>query len=204
MEIQQILELLLANQEKEVADRKAYEMRARMKFNQEDLLERMEAKAEAIRARTKARQEEMLARMQENTQAIREEIKSGQAEMRSIIRAFRSEMKETITWRGATETKRNPGLMQSIEEHQEIPKGEAAVMPIGGPRERCRVCNLAAECHQKMKERTWGNSGSRRKSAAVCRKVSRRAKVAWRKRNSSGELGPRKTVDRERSSPLPE
>jgi hypothetical protein len=44
-----------------------------------------------------------------------------------------------------------------MEEHQEIPKEEAAVMPVGEPRKRRRVCNLSAEHHQKRKERTWGN-----------------------------------------------
>jgi hypothetical protein len=74
-------------------------------------------------------------------------------------------------------------MMQSIEEHQEILKGEAAVMPVEGPRKQCRVQNLGAERRQKRKQRTRGNSRFRRKSAAACRKVSRRAKVAWRKRN---------------------
>jgi hypothetical protein len=82
---------------------------------------------------------------------------------------------------GATETDPNPGMMQSIEEHQ-IPKEDAAVMSVGDPRKRRRVWNLAAERIQKRKERTRGYRGSRRKSAAAC-KVSRRAKVAWRRRN---------------------
>jgi hypothetical protein len=69
-------------------------------------------------------------------------------------------------------------MVQSIEEHQEISKEDAAVMLVGEPRKRRRVCNLAAECCQKMRERTRGNSGSRRKSAATCRKVSHHAKVA--------------------------
>jgi hypothetical protein len=34
-----------------------------------------------------------------------------------------------------------------------------------------------------MKERTRGNCESRRKLASACRKVSRSAKVAWRKMN---------------------
>jgi hypothetical protein len=34
-----------------------------------------------------------------------------------------------------------------------------------------------------MRERALEGSGSMRKSAATCRKVSRRAKVAWGKRN---------------------
>jgi hypothetical protein len=77
----------------------------------------------------------------------------------------------------------DPGLMQSTEKHQEIPKGEAAVMPVGEPRKRRRVRNLATECLQKRKERTRGNRGSGRKSAAACRKVSHHEKMAWRKRN---------------------
>jgi hypothetical protein len=54
-------------------------------------------------------------------------------------------------------------MMQSIEEHQEIPQEEAAVMSVGEPRKRRRVCNLAAELRQKRKERTRGNRGYRRK-----------------------------------------
>jgi hypothetical protein len=47
-------------------------------------------------------------------------------------------------------------MMQSVEEHQEIPKGEAAVMPVGGLRKRRRVRKLASERRQKPKERTQG------------------------------------------------
>jgi hypothetical protein len=46
-------------------------------------------------------------------------------------------------------TEPDPGMMQSTEEHQEIPKEEAAVMPIGELRKCCRVCNLAYERCQK-------------------------------------------------------
>jgi hypothetical protein len=100
----------------------------------------------------------------------------------------------------ATETEPDPGMMHSIEEHQEIPKDDAAVMPVGEPRKLCRVQSLATDCQQKQKERTQGNSGSRRKLAAACRKVFRRAKVAWRKRNlvrkirTQGDCGPRKEL----------
>jgi hypothetical protein len=74
----------------------------------------------------------------------------------------------------ATEIEPNPGMMQSIEEHEEIPKKDTVVMPVGGPRKRHRVCSL----------RTQGYCGSRRKLAAACRKVSCCAKVAWRKGHS--------------------
>jgi hypothetical protein len=85
---------------------------------------------------------------------------------------------ETTTCNEATETEPNPGITQSIEEHHEIPMENVAVMPVGGPKKRCRVCNLAAERRQKIKERTQGYRGSRRKSADACMKVSRRSKVA--------------------------
>jgi hypothetical protein len=56
-------------------------------------------------------------------------------------------------------------------------------MPVGEPRKRRRVCNLAAEHRQKRKERAQGYCEFRRKLAAACRKVFRHAEVAWRKRN---------------------
>jgi hypothetical protein len=45
----------------------------------------------------------------------------------------------------ATDFKTNPEGMESVKKHQEIPKGEAAAMPVGKSRKRRRVCNLAAE-----------------------------------------------------------
>jgi myosin heavy subunit len=75
---------------------------------------------------------------------------------------------ETTACHEATEadtekTEPDPGMMRSMEEHQEIPKGEAAVMPVGGLRKRRRVQNLAAERRQKPKKRTRGYYGSRKK-----------------------------------------
>jgi hypothetical protein len=90
---------------------------------------------------------------------------------------------ETTACNEATETEPNPEMMQSIEEHQKIPKEDAAGTPVRGPRTRRRVCDLAAERRRKMKKRTQGYRGSGRKLAAACRKVYRRAKVVWRKRN---------------------
>jgi hypothetical protein len=56
-------------------------------------------------------------------------------------------------------------------------------MPIGEPRMRRRVRNLAAERRKKQKERTRGKGESRKELAVTRRKVPRRAKVARRKRN---------------------
>jgi hypothetical protein len=47
----------------------------------------------------------------------------------------------------------NPRIMQSIAEHQEVPKEEAAVMPVGGLRKWRRGQNLPMGRHQKRKGR---------------------------------------------------
>jgi hypothetical protein len=139
----------------------------------------MKADRKAHQARMDADREERKANQEkhrEDLKEMREEIKSGQAEMRSTVYAVRSDLKETIqhgmkaviqpTWseldemavcQEATETKPDPGLMQSIEDYQEIPEGGAAVMLVGEPNTRRRVCILAAERGQKRKERTRGN-----------------------------------------------
>jgi hypothetical protein len=50
-----------------------------------------------------------------------------QREMKAAIQSVRSVLDEKTTCREATETEPDPGMMQSVEEHQKIPKGEAAV-----------------------------------------------------------------------------
>jgi hypothetical protein len=79
-------------------------------------------------------------------------------------------------------------MMQSLEEDQENPKGEATVMPVGELRKKHRVCDLDAECHQKRKQRTWGKSGSRRKLAATSRKSDMVKKDTRQQNQDSGKL----------------
>jgi hypothetical protein len=45
-------------------------------------------------------------------------------------------------------------MMQSIEEHQEIPKGEDAVVPVRGLRKRRRVRSVAASAARNRREGT--------------------------------------------------
>jgi hypothetical protein len=52
----------------------------------------------------------------------------------------------------ATETETDPETMQSIEEHEEIPKENAAVMPVGEPRKRRQDRNLDERRHRKQQE----------------------------------------------------
>jgi hypothetical protein len=180
------------------------EMTARMDANQAE----MKADRKADQPRTEANKEDMLAEISARMGVNTKDIESSQAKMRSTVCTVRSELEDTIqretraaikcvrseldektACNGATETEPDPGIMQSIEEHQGIPKEDAAVMPIGGLRKRRMVQNLAAERRQKRKEITRGNNTSRRTSVAACREVSRRAKVAWRKRKLVRRIG---------------
>jgi hypothetical protein len=72
--------------------------------------------------------------------------------------------------------------MQSVEEHQEIHKEDAAVMPVGGLRKQHRDWNLTAGHRQKPKRRIQASCESRRR-LTVAGKMTRRATVAWCKRN---------------------
>jgi hypothetical protein len=102
---------------------------------------------------------------------------------------------ETAASQEATETEPDPGTMQSKEEHQEFPKEEATVMPIGGLRKRRWDRNVAAGRRQKPKGRIRASCESSRR--LTLRKVFCRAAVARRKRNifrkigTQGNCGPR-------------
>jgi hypothetical protein len=154
MESKQIMKFLLAMRQDMKADREI--LQETMKTNQDVLIK-----------------------------TVKEEIQAYHEEMMAMVDTCHKGMMACLgkTEADTEKTDADPGMMQSTEVHQEIPKGEAAVMPVREPRKRGRVRSLAAERRQERKERTRGNRGSRRKSAATCRKVSRRAKVAWRKRN---------------------
>jgi hypothetical protein len=45
----------------------------------------------------------------------------------------------------------NPGILQSVEEHEENPKKEATIMPVGGLMKRLRGSNMAAIRRQMAK-----------------------------------------------------
>jgi hypothetical protein len=91
-------------------------------------------------------------------------------------------------------------MMQPVGEHQEVPREEAAVKPVERRKKRHRGRKQAAGRHGEPKELTRGDHGSRKNLAAACRKASRRATVAWRKRNvfrkswTHGNCGLRKDV----------
>jgi hypothetical protein len=113
-----------------------------------------------------------------------------EGKMEEIVEAFLTKIgvirEKTTTCDEATEkTEPGPDMMQSAEEHQDVPREEAAVMPVRGLRKRRRVWKLAAERRQKPKEATRGHCGSRRRVTVAGKRTSRHATVAWGKRNRS-------------------
>jgi hypothetical protein len=178
--------------------------------------ERMNANMKTMQEKADADREQMLAKMNANTKAMREDIKSGEVEMRSIVGHIEEKMnawmanmndgrKERTACHEATEadtekTEHNPVMMQSIGEHQEVPKEEAAVMPVGGLRKRRRDRNLAAGRRQKPKRRIQASCESRRRLTVTGRKMTRHARVAWRRKSDVRKIrtqencGPRKEL----------
>jgi hypothetical protein len=187
METQQMMELLLAR------------MDANTKTNQEHMKEIMESQIGSLVSRMEAdrktNQEEIRASLEQmaslvsqieanyaktdvNLQEMREEITSGQAKMRSIVNAWKADMKddrkETMPCHVTIEVclyskELNPEDKESEVEHQEVPTEEATVKSSGTMKKQHRGRYLAAGRHREPKELTHGNCGSQRKLAVAYR-----------------------------------
>jgi hypothetical protein len=100
----------------------------------------------------------------------------------TAIHSIKDDQNETNAYNEATEKiEQDPGMMQSMEEHQDVPIEEVAVTPVKGPKKRHRG-RKSNPGRGEPKKLNRGNCGSWKKLAAACRKVSRHATVAWRKR----------------------
>jgi hypothetical protein len=160
----------------------------------EDMKARLDENAKTHREQMRADMEEILSRMEEDSKAWQEKMKAERGADREQWKAKMDEMFAKL------DRKASPEMMQSIGEHQEVPREEAAVIPVRGWKRRHRGRKQAAGRHGEPKELTQEDCGSWKKLAATCRKASRRATVAWRKRNvvrkswTHGDCGPRKEV----------
>jgi hypothetical protein len=161
------------------------------KTSKEDMLAKMRAEREQRKAEREAQQE---GRHRTNTgQNGRKDVRDpGPARREAEKKAYLEDVNRTMAILGAhregaksdpEQTEPNPEMTQSVGEHQEVSKEEAAVMPVGQPRKRRGNRNLAAERRQKPKEMTLGYCGSRNRVTIADRKVSRRAAVARRRRD---------------------
>jgi DNA gyrase/topoisomerase IV subunit A len=125
---------------------------------------------------------EMLARMEAKMEANQAEMKADRKAyheaMMAMLDAHHERMMDCLekTKENTEKTEPDPGMMQSTEEHQEIPREEAAVLPVGEPRKRRRVCNLSAERRQRGRkgpEEIVSLGGSRPPPAGRCPAVQK-------------------------------
>jgi hypothetical protein len=113
--------------------------------------------------------------------------------MMAILDAHHERTVASLGKTEATDFKAISEEMESVTEHQENPKREAAVMPVGEPRKRHRVQNLAAELRQKRKERKdLGKSWIQEE--VNCRLQEGVQQWHGEKGTYSGKLGPWKCV----------
>jgi hypothetical protein len=173
-------------------DKNAKTQREDRKIDREEMIARMDANTKAMKT--------MQENIQENLKKTMEEILSKMEERMTVTQAkMDTKLKELTETFEKTQTEPSPE-MQSAEEHQDVPREDAAVKPVRGQKRQHGGWKQAAGRHEEPKELTRGDCGSRKKLAAACRKASCRATVAWRKRNvfrkswTHGNCGLRKEV----------
>jgi hypothetical protein len=185
MEMQQMIKCLLAGQE-EMLVRMQEIMNANMKTmqdkadanrkaDQQDLKERMDANTKAVQEKLERQIGSLLSVIEANRRTdrdeMKQEIRASQEHIKEIIETqFASLATKLDDWQKEMQTDREASKimdwkanledMESELEYQEIPKGEATVVPVGGLRKRHRVRNLASEHRQKPKESTRWYCGS--------------------------------------------
>jgi hypothetical protein len=226
-----------SNQKKAEADRKAdnQDLLTRM----ETIIDANQEKAEAdkedlltkMKEDRKADQEELLARMDAMFDAHEKRMMAclGQAEafrekMNATIQCIPSVVQETIhirvenvgaelnqkTEANTEKIEQDTEMMQSAEEHQDVPSEDVTVMPVKGLKKWRRVRKSTAGRRGEPKEGTRGYYGSQRKVTVAGKRTSRHATVAWLKRKVfrrsgiQGNFGPCKEVTAARMRKSPE
>jgi hypothetical protein len=192
--MEQMLEHLLATQEKTQAnmkaDRKAdneimAEMKADWDVHVQEIVAKtvsaIEGKMEAIVHSSQSERDEKTQHWRENVTERKEIPKKGAA-----VASLECE-------------RQGPKDLESGAEHQLVP-ADKVIRKSSRMKKRPRGRCIAAGRRVKPTKLTRGDGESRRKLVAACRKVSRRAAVAWRRRNifrnlrTQGNCGPRKEL----------
>jgi hypothetical protein len=210
MDVQQILERLLADKEETKADMR--QMMADMKADREERKawrEKIEARTkatlaetEAIRARAKALRDERTEANPEKEEASPQEtgewIEETPVELQIVEVSIdtRTEKLEELSERqeipmegaAAASLEQDPKEMESGSERREVPKKEVAGKSSRVTKKRPRGRRTAAGRRVKPTKLIRGDGESRKKLVVACRKVSCRAAVAWRERNLSRKI----------------
>jgi hypothetical protein len=147
-----------------------------------------------MNASIKEHMQEMMARMEIDQEERKAERKAYQEDLMNMMEGILTGKQDKMD--ACQETEPDPGTMQYVGEHQEVPKEEAAVMAVGGLRKRRRDQTLAMRRHQKTKGRIRASRELWKKLAVSRREMTHRAKVAWRrghdrKRYDQDNVAPR-------------
>jgi hypothetical protein len=194
MEMQQMLERILAGQEENKAWQARSDANAKTKCKEQMLAmqeqnraDREESKAwqKANTEVTLTNKEEMMAKL-----ATKEDMEADRRRRKAEMDAVLSKMDERIAAiQGKTDmkleelTEPREEMMQSAEEHHEVPDEGAVEAPVRIRKRRHKGRKETAGRRLEPKGLNRGDRGSRKKLAAACRKASHRATVAWIKRN---------------------
>jgi hypothetical protein len=108
-----------------------------------------------------ADKEDFLARMKEERRKANQELlASMDAFHEKRMAMFDAHQKRMIAFLGQTDAiteKIDPGMMQSVEEHQDVRIEDVAVMPVKGLKKRRKERKSIAERHGEPKELTQEN-----------------------------------------------
>jgi hypothetical protein len=107
-----------------------------------------------------------------------------------------AEIKTCLVDVEVTDLETNPEETETVAGQQEVTKEEAPVKTVRALKKRHGDRNLAVRHRRQLKKRTQGNGGSRKKLAAACRGVTRRAIPAQRKGHYCQVQGKDKAVSR--------
>jgi hypothetical protein len=94
---------------------------------------------------TKMEEDQTMQQIMEMLARVEAKLVASHKRMMTMLDAHHESSVVSLGKTEATDFKAIPEEMESVTEHQELPKEEPAVMPVGEPRKRRRVCNLAAE-----------------------------------------------------------
>jgi hypothetical protein len=119
---------------------------------------------------------------------VRCELKEGRKEIMACQRNTETSLAE--------EEPTSVDMKPEAAQQYDVPKEDAEMMPIGGPKKRRMGRKLAAERQGKPKERNQGKDGRRKKFAVARRGTTGRAKVALCMENAVGKVRARDNVVR--------
>jgi hypothetical protein len=191
-----LLKEISANQDKMDADRKK---------DKEDFMAKLDADKRTDKEESKVDREEMEAKRKTDKEDLMAKLDAYQAKTDAVLLAMQvmenihREMvteatperdMETIACRETTEARIEEKEPTSVDrkpeaaQQREVPVEDAVVKPVNGRKRRHRGKKQAAERCEEPEDLTRGLCGSRMKLAAACRKASRRATVARRRRDA--------------------